>query len=121
VKISASRTLVVIAGIFFAMGGAHAAWTSSISGVVTEIRFHTPDVGGAPTIMFAISNMPSTGCSNNNSFALSPANVSDPQMMRTFIAALMTARVSGQPVTVGYDSGASCDPSGMPRIYSIVL
>jgi hypothetical protein len=105
------------------LGVAHAAWTASASGVVTEVRFFTTDVIQNPTVVFAISPMPSnTGCSQTYGFALSSVTVTDPQTLKNFIAALLSARATGQAITVGYDSAsASCDPSGFPRVYEIVL
>jgi len=104
-------------------GAAHAAWTASASGVVTEVRFFTPDTMAAQTVVFTISPMPTnTGCSNTYGFAISPATVADSQVLKNFIATLLSARATGQPITVGYDSAsASCDPSGFPRIYELVF
>jgi hypothetical protein len=101
---------------------AWAAWTSSITGRVTEVRLFTPDAGiAAQTVWFSLANMPTTACPNNGSFAFSPANVTDPQTLKNFLALLMSAQATGASVTVGYDSGSSCDPSGYPRIYELVI
>jgi hypothetical protein len=104
-------------------GTARAAWTASASGVVTEIRFFTPDAMSALAVVFTISPMPSnTGCGSTYGFAISPGSVTDAQVLKNMVATLLTARATGQAVTVGYDSAnASCDPSGFPRIYELVL
>lgn len=100
---------------------AWAGWTSSVTGRVAEVRLFTPDIVAAQTVWFSLANMPTTGCPNNGSFAFSPANVTDPQTLKNFVALLMSAQATGASVTVGYDSGASCDPSGYPRIYELVI
>lgn len=105
----------------FLMPPTWAAWTHSITGTVVEVRFFTPDQAPGQTVVFSLSSMPTTGCSNNNWFAMSTANVTDPQVFKNFIAMLLAAKVSGQHVSVGYDIGTSCDPIGAPRIYQLMM
>lgn len=105
----------------FSAPAAWAAWTHSIVGTVVEVRFFTPDQSPGQTVVFSLSSMPTTGCSNNNWFAMSTANITDPQVFKNFIAMLLAAKISGQQVAVGYDSGTSCDPIGSPRIYQLMM
>src|SRR5438105_2904303 len=71
----------------------------------------------AGTLLFGLSSQPTTGCSNNNYFEVSPGTVSDPESRRNIYATLLTARATGIQVAVQYDTGSFCDTMGFPAIY----
>jgi hypothetical protein len=111
----------ILLGTFLGAPAAWGAWTHSITGTVVEVRFFTADQQAGQTVVFSLSSMPTTGCANNNWFAMSTAYMTDPQIYKNFIAMLLAAKLSGQVVSVGYDAGTSCDPSGSPRIYQLMM
>ena len=97
---------------------AHAAWTASVTGTVMELRNFAPDTNSQ--IWFSLSSMPATGCVNSSEFAISSVTIADPEVVKRMYTTLLVAKVAGLAVTVGYDSGASCDGQ-FPRVYEVVL
>lgn len=112
-------TMGVLLRMGLAISSAWAGWTTSVAWTAVKIRQFTPDISSA--VWFSLSSMPITGCPNNGELALSPTTVTDPQVLKNFLATLLTAKATGQTIIVGYDSGASCDPSGYPRIFELML
>jgi len=112
-KISLTAVLLSIA-----LSAPLAAAPTSIVGTVTLVGAYGNQAG---TLLFALSSQPTTGCSNNNYFEVSPSTVTDPESRRNIYATLLTARATGIQVAVSFDTGAFCDTMGFPAIYSIFL
>lgn len=54
-------------------------------------------------------------------FSVSPNYIADAQTRKNMLAMLMTAKATGSPVTVAYDSnGGYCD-QGMLAVYYVVV
>jgi hypothetical protein len=87
----------------------------------TVIGLFVSGVGSAAeSVNFTMSFGPqTTGCTNpdqtNQVFVFNPTDITDPQTRKNMLALLMSARISGTPVTVDWDNaGAYCDASGFP-------
>jgi hypothetical protein len=121
----ATRAFVSIAlglGSLAAFGDrAFAGWTSNATGSVDVVIQYAPDALSGQSVLFHLVNMPTTGCTYNDYFAISSASITDPQVLKNFLATLLAAKLTGATVAVGFDSGTSCDPSGRPRIFALQL
>lgn len=94
-----------------------AAWNAETTGSVEWVGMYSPDAAAVQTVLFRLSNQPTTGCAANDAFALSPATITDAETLKRMVALVLAAKASGQPILVAHDSGAACEPTGRPRVY----
>ncbi len=112
-------TVLVSSGFVFCATPAGAAWNAERIGTIAWVGMYAPDAAAAPTVIFGLSNQPTTGCAANDAFSLSPASITDAQTLKNMVALVMAAKASGASVKVAYDSGSACDSTGRPRVYYI--
>jgi len=91
------------------------------TGIVGTVVVVGPYGDQAGTFIFSLSNQPTTGCSNNSYFEVSPTTVTDAESRRNIFATLLSAKLTGTRVDVVYDTGSFCDTMGFPAIYSVAL
>ncbi len=85
---------------------ASAGYNANWSGTVTGVSAYTYN----DQILFSLNSMPNepAGTCNSTAFMISAAD-SDAESRSRIYATLMSAYLTGQPVSVGYDNtGASC-------------
>jgi hypothetical protein len=101
---------------------ASAVYNATVTGNVSWVQQDGPNLGyAAESIVFALDNQPATSCGYFQMFSISPNYIADAQTRKNMLAMLMTAKATGSPVTVAYDSaGGYCD-QGMPAVYYIVV
>ncbi len=95
----------------------YAAQTSIVGTVILVGPYGNPP----GTFVFQLASQPTTGCPSNNLFEVSPTSVTDPESRKNIFATLLSAKLTGNPVAVVYDTGAFCDTMGFPAIYSLFL
>jgi hypothetical protein len=76
------------------------------TGIVSTVVVVGPYGNQAGTFIFQLANQPTTGCSNNGNFEVSPTTVADAESRRNIFATLLSAKLPGTPVAVVYDTGA---------------
>jgi hypothetical protein len=111
--------VLVVAGCALCTVPAAAVWNTETIGTVVWVGMYAPDVTVAQTVIFRLSNQPTTGCAANDAFSLSPATITDAQTLKNMVALVMAAKASGAPIMVAHDSGSVCEPSGRPRVYFV--
>jgi hypothetical protein len=110
---------LVVAGVALCATPAGAVWNAETTGTVAWVGMYAPDAAAAQTVLFRLSNQPTTGCAANDAFALSPASITDAQTLKNMVALVMAAKASGAPIMVAHDSGSACDTTGRPRVYFV--
>ncbi len=91
-----------------------AAYTGNHNSTVSWLKIYNSD-----TIYFKLSSMPTDHQCSSNFFILSP-NLTEKQRDR-YYSMLMTARVSGKTVSVGYDKNNPACVSNRPIVYALSL
>jgi hypothetical protein len=86
----------------------------TVSGTVTLVIVNSTTSAPAETIDVKLSNMPAaTGCTGNGYFEFNATSVTDAQTRKDMLAALYTARTTGDTITIVYDdAGAFCSTFG---------
>lgn len=111
--------VLVVAGCLVCATPAGAVWNAETTGTVEWVGMYAPDALAAQTVIFRLSNQPTTTCAANDAFAMSPTTITDAQTLKNMVALVMAAKASGAPIKVAHDSGSACDPSGRPRVYFV--
>jgi hypothetical protein len=117
-RTSVFRVLVAASCALCAVPAA-AVWNAETTGTVVWVGMYAPDAAAAQTVLFRLSNQPTTGCAANDAFSVSPATITDAQTLKNMVALVMAAKASGAPIMVAHDSGSVCEPSGRPRVYFV--
>jgi hypothetical protein len=91
---------------------------TSITGTVTELVVYA---NMTQTFIFQMSVQPSTGCSNNGFFEISPSTVTDAATRSMLLSTLFTAKATGAALAVTFDTGTYCDTMGFPAVYGLYL
>lgn len=115
--------MYVLAASCCLFASAHATYNATVIGTVEVVQQISGNLPGytPETVSFTISGQPTVACGSFQQFVISPTTVTDVQTRKNMLAILLTAKATGAPLQVAYDStGGFCD-QGMVAVYYLAI
>lgn len=92
---------------------AFATYNANITGSVIQLLFYAEN----DNILFRLGNQPTSHPSCDPAYFVLSYEIPETRR-KAMVAMLLAARISGEPINIGYDNSGSC-ANGMIRVYEI--
>jgi hypothetical protein len=105
--------LMILSASLVTTRDAFATYNANTTGVVIQVLFYAE----TDNILLRLGNQPTSHPSCNPAYFVLSYEIPEARR-KAMVAMLLAARISGEPINIGYDNTGSC-ANGMIRVYEI--